>query len=101
MEHKPRVLNLQPVQALLVERHHAPGDGHVHGDLRRHAADQDHLFSGVGMEGRVEHILGPPQLILGQARGDDSFSAGRENQLVSFQRLIRLPLLLQRRGGWS
>lgn len=45
---------------LPVEGEHAARDGHVHGHLGRHPANEDHLLSCVWMEGRVIHILGLP-----------------------------------------
>lgn len=53
--------------AVPVEGEHAASDGHVHGHLSGHAADHDHLLARVGVEGRVVHVLGPPQLVLRQA----------------------------------
>lgn len=66
---------MRRVQILLIKRHHAPSDRHVHGNLSRHAADQNHLLLGVGMKGRVENIFGPPQFVFRQTRRDDAFPA--------------------------
>ena len=51
------------VCVLPVEGHHAARDGHVHRHLGRHAAKQEHLLPGVGMEGRVIQVLGIPYLL--------------------------------------
>ena len=47
----------------LVESHHAPCDGHVHGNLGRHPPKDEHLLSCVWMERRVVQVLGPPYLV--------------------------------------
>lgn len=54
--------------AVPVEGEHAACDCHVHWHLSRHAANDKHLLPCVGVEGRVVDVLGPPQLILRQAR---------------------------------
>ena len=35
---------------ILVEGHHTAGDEHVHWDLTRHSAEDEHLFPGVRMK---------------------------------------------------
>lgn len=51
-----------------VEGEHAACDGHVHWHLSRHPANHKHLLPCVGVEGWVVDVLGPPELILRQAR---------------------------------
>lgn len=60
----------------LVKCHHASSDRHVHWNLRWHAADQDHLLPGIGMESRVKDIFGSPQLILSQTWRDYTLPEG-------------------------
>lgn len=54
--------------AVPVEGEHAACDRHVHWHLSRHPANHKHLLPGVRVEGGVVDVLGPPQLILCQAR---------------------------------
>lgn len=54
--------------AVPVEGEHAACDRHVHWHLSRHAPNHKHLLPCVRVESRVVDVLGPPQLILRQAR---------------------------------
>lgn len=57
-----------------VEGHHAAGDGHIHGHLSGHAANQQHLLPRVWMERRVENVFGPPELVFRQTRSHHTLS---------------------------
>lgn len=67
--------------AVPVEGEHAACDCHVHWHLSRHAANDKHLLPCVGVEGGVIDVLGPPQLILRQARLHNPSSERRKNEL--------------------
>lgn len=80
-------------KCLLVKGHHAPSNGHVHRNLRRHAADQDHLLAGVGMESRIENIFSFPQFIFRQTRRHYALPRRRQTQpLTRARRRHELPL---------
>lgn len=59
----------------LVKCHHASSNRHVHGNLCRHAAYQDHLLSGIGMESWVKDVFCSPQFILCQPWRDYTLPA--------------------------
>lgn len=75
-------------RSLLVKSHHTSSDGHVHGNLRGHAANQDHLLASVGMESRVKNIFGLPQFIFCQSWGDYSLP-WRHLTVTFYTRLVR------------
>lgn len=66
--------------AVPVEGEHAACDCHVHWHLSRHAANDKHLLPCVGVEGGVIDVLGPPQLILRQARLHNPSSERRKEK---------------------
>lgn len=81
-------------KCLLVKGHHAPSNRHVHRNLRRHAANQDHLLAGVGVESRVEYIFCFPKIILRQSRRHNSLSGGRQTQSLMQTQHHKQPLSL-------
>lgn len=61
-----------------VELQHEAGDGHASRDLERHAADEVHAVSGVGVESRVVQLFGIVELLLCGSWGDGPCPAGQQ-----------------------
>ena len=80
--------------AVPVEGHHAACDGHVHGNLRRHAAEYNHLLLRVGVEGGVVQLFRSPDIIL-RLPGQVLPTPGINQQKVLFN-----PLTL-RNNSWN
>ncbi len=51
---------------LLVECQETTSDAHVTRDLESHAAENEHLLTGVGVECRIISLLGLPKLVFRQ-----------------------------------
>lgn len=96
-------LTINSDMILLVKCHHASSDRHVHWNLCRHAAYQDHLLSSVGMESWVKNILGSPQFILRQPWRDYTFPARQRACKIIFLVLHQqwvYSLFLKNWAGW-